>query len=152
VSSGVSKSSGERLLPEFAIEQRHEARERRAGERLEHGVGDRGRHLALADPMPLHLPVERPVVQAERLLPQLLQRVPVGIPDRNAAEREQPALVELPALVQKEQVHAAETRHGAPHAHPVVDLGRASVPDRDAAPGHEAEPCSHEPPRRHQVI
>ena len=71
------------------------------------GVGERGRGLARADPVPFHLALGRPAVGRERPLPEVAERVPVGVPERNAAEREQLPLGELPRLVEEEQVHAA---------------------------------------------
>ena len=89
----------EELTAELLVEQDDVAGERSAGERLEDGVGDGGRHLAPPDAVPLHLAVERPPVRAQRLPPQLAERPPVLGAKGDAAEREHAALVEPSALV-----------------------------------------------------
>jgi hypothetical protein len=61
--------------------------------------------VAGSDAVPLDLPVERPAAGAKRLLPALSQLRPIGVADRDAAEGEQPAQIDLAALVQEQQIH-----------------------------------------------
>lgn len=91
------------------VEDADEARHRRAGECGEDGVRERRRHLALADPVPLDLAVERPPGGAERLLPELPQLGPVPVANRDPAERKARSLVDPPALVEEEEVHGRES-------------------------------------------
>ena len=108
----MRKKSGLALGAELEVEQRHVRGERRDRERREDGVGERRRNLALADPVPLDLTVERPAGRGERLLPDPAKLRPVGVAHRDPAEREEPALVDLAALVEEEQVHRQSLRPG----------------------------------------
>jgi hypothetical protein len=87
------------------VEHADEAGDRRPGERRVDSVGERRRHLARPDPVPLHLAVERPPGGAQGLLPEVAEHRPVPVSDRDPAEREARALVEPPALVEEEEVH-----------------------------------------------
>ena len=55
--------------------------------------------------VPLDLPVERPCVSAQDMLPRVAEKVPVAIAYGDPAEREQVVLVEAAAFVEEEQVH-----------------------------------------------
>lgn len=90
------------------IHDRDVRRHRRGGERCEDGVRQLGWHLALADAVPLHLPVERPAGCPEGVEPEVFQLGPVGVANGDAAETEEAALVEPVALVQEEDEHGAE--------------------------------------------
>ena len=64
------RTPAHRVAPELDVEQRHVAADGRRGDRPRRRVGERGRNLAGADPVPLDLAVGRPAVRRERLLPE----------------------------------------------------------------------------------
>ena len=110
----AAKEVGLALGAELEVEQGHVCGERRDRERREDGVGERRRNLALADPVPLDLAVERPAGRGERLLPHPAKLRPVGVAHRDPSEREEPALVDLAALVEEEQMQPAESSGSNP--------------------------------------
>ena len=80
----------------------------------------------------------------ERLLPEPAQLRPVGVAHGDAAEREEPALVDLPALVDEEEVHGhvigdpgAATLSGMSELPlgRIADLGRYPIDRLDDAEG-----------------
>lgn len=87
------------------VEERHVREHRCVGERVDHGVGERRRHLARADPVPLHLAVERPSVLDERRVQRRAQAVPVLGPHRDAAQREHAVVPDPAALVEEQEAH-----------------------------------------------
>ena len=106
MSSSLAEELRRLLEAELDVEERDVAADRRAGEGGDHGVGEGGRDLAGADPVPLDLLSGRPAVGGERLLPGTAQLVPVAVAQRDPAEREELPLGELAGLVEEEQVHA----------------------------------------------
>jgi hypothetical protein len=55
--------------------------------------------------VPLDLAVKRPAGYPDCRLPELLQFLPLGVPDSDAAESEQPALVKSATLIEEKQLH-----------------------------------------------
>jgi hypothetical protein len=93
------------LRPAVKVHDGDVAAERGSSERFEERVSERGRDLTIPNPVPLDLVVERPAGFPQCQLPELLQLRPFGVPDSDAAESEQPALVESPTLIEEEQLH-----------------------------------------------
>lgn len=62
-----------------------------------------GGTLPVRIPRHVQLQVERPVVLAQRLVPDVAEPVPVCVADRDAAEPEQSVLVEPTALIEEEE-------------------------------------------------
>jgi hypothetical protein len=74
---------------ELDLEQRDVARDRRSREGANQRVGECRRYLALADPVPLDLAIGRPGVLAQRGLPKIAEKWPLGVTNDDPAEREE---------------------------------------------------------------
>src|SRR6187397_670874 len=81
------------LGSELEVEQRHVRGNRRDRKRRKDGVSERGWNLALPDPVPLDLPIKRPVGLGKRPLPDPAELWPVGVAYRDPPERKEPALI-----------------------------------------------------------
>ncbi len=102
---GGGEVLGMRRTPGPLIEQRHVRGDGRGREHREERVAERRGHAAVPDEVPLDLALERPRMRGERLVPSPPQLRPVAVAHGDAAEREEPALVDLATLVDEEQVH-----------------------------------------------
>ena len=102
---GGGEELGRLAEAQLDLQQRDVTGDRRPRERRDDGVGERRRDLARADPVPLDLAIRRPAMLGKRRLPELAEERPVGVAERDPAEREELLLRELSGLVEEEQVY-----------------------------------------------